>query len=48
MLVAFLMAGASAMMWYGYGFNTWFWQIIVMIWIVIAYIKQKQIDKLKK
>jgi len=48
MAVAFLMAGASAMMWYGQGVNTWIWQIVVMIWIGVAYLKQKQIDKLNK
>jgi hypothetical protein len=48
MAVAFLMAGASAMMWYGQGVHTWLWQIIVMIWVAISYFKQKQIDKLNK
>jgi hypothetical protein len=48
MLVAFLTAGLSAMMWYGEGIHTWMWQIIVMIWIVVSYLKQKQIEKLNK
>ena len=48
MLVAFVMAGLSAMMFYGHGFHTWIWQVIVMIWVMVSYMKQNQIDKLNK
>jgi len=46
--IAFLMAGLSAMMFYGQGFSTWIWQVITMIWIVDSFFKQKTIDKLNK
>jgi len=48
MAIAFITAGLSAMMWYGSGFHSWIWQVVVMIWIGVAYLKQKQIDKLNK
>jgi uncharacterized membrane protein YgaE (UPF0421/DUF939 family) len=48
MLVAFITAGLSAMMFFGQGFSTWIWQVVVMIWIATCYLKQKQIDKLNK
>jgi len=44
MAIAFIMAGISAMMFYGQGFHTWFWQIIVMIWVAYSYYLQKTID----
>ena len=31
MITGFIMAGLSAMMWYGSGFHAWIWQIVCMI-----------------
>ena len=47
MVMVFVLAGLSAIMWYGEGFHNWFWQLVVMAWVVVAYLKQKQIDNLK-
>ena len=48
MAIAFFMAGLSAYMFYGQGVATWCWQIATMTWIVVAYIKEKHIQKIEK
>lgn len=48
MAMAFVFAGLSVMMFWGQGFATWIWQIIVMIWVGDGFIKQLTIDKLEK
>jgi hypothetical protein len=48
MIFGFIIAGLSAMMWYGHGVHTWIWQVTTMIWIADGYLKSKQIDKLEK
>lgn len=45
---AFLMAGLSAMMFYGEGFATWCWQITTMIWIADSFLKQRMLDRANK
>lgn len=48
MVLAFMFAGLSAMMFYGDGFAAWIWQVTTMIWIVDGFFKQRTIDKLEK
>jgi len=48
MAFGFVIAGLSAIMWFGHGFHTWAWQVACMAWIVDGFIKQKTIDKLEK
>jgi uncharacterized membrane protein len=48
MAIVFLIAGLSAMMWYGEGFDRWSWQICTMMWVADSFLKSKQIDKLEK
>lgn len=48
MVVGFVFAGLSAMMFFGDGFAAWIWQVTTMIWIADGFIKQRTIDKIEK
>lgn len=47
MVIGFLFSGLSAMMFWGDGVYAWIWQVIVMIWIIDAFFKQRTIDKME-
>ena len=45
MAVIFAVAGISAAMWVGEGVHTWIWQVNLMIWVGLAFIYKKRLDK---
>lgn len=45
MALVFLVAGISALTWFGSGFHTWVWQVSLMMWIGLAYTYKRRLDK---
>ena len=48
MAITFIMAGLSAMMFWGQGFSTWVWQIIAMLWVISNLEKQMRIESMER
>lgn len=48
MAVVFLMAAISSVMWYDKGFHTWIWQFNCMVWVGLAFLYKRRLDKLEK
>lgn len=47
MVIAFMMAGLSLMMFWGQGLAAWIWQVTTMIWVFNCYMKQRTIERIE-
>jgi hypothetical protein len=48
MAALFIVAGFSAMYFYGEGLRMWIWQVTTIVWIINSYRKTKQIERLTR
>ena len=44
--IVFVMAGLSAIMFYGQGFATWCWQVLTMFYVAKTFVLSYKLDKL--
>ncbi len=47
MAIVFVMAAISLVMWYGKGVHFWIWQFNAMMWVGVAFLQKRRLDKLE-